>query len=86
MTIALHGSRCGATCEGYGLLLAEFFCLLTALATTTIASKTGSTTGLAGAFYENPTFLQEFWVNLAGIHTVLGVLAGGIVVSKVCRA
>jgi len=64
----------------HGVLLGEFFALLVALATTIIPTKTGSKYGIAGHFFEEPTFLQEFTVNLIGVHLVLVLLALVVVV------
>ena len=62
----------------HGLFLGETFALLVALATTIVPSKTGSKTGISGHFFEEPTFMQEFWVNLVFIHAILILLAVGI--------
>ena len=63
----------------HGLFLGEFCALLIALATTILPTKTGSKHGIAGHFFEEPTFLQEFVVNLVGIHVVF-ILLGVVVV------
>lgn len=61
-----------------GLLLVEFTALLIALASTVVPTKTGSKTGISGFFFENPTFVQEFLINLVGVHLMMGVLALGL--------
>ena len=64
----------------HGLLLGEFFALLVALATTITPTKTGSKYGISGHFFEEPTFLQEFMVNLVGVNLMLLLLGIGIAV------
>ena len=64
----------------HGLLFAEFFALLVALATTIVPTKTGSKYGIAGHFFEEPTFLQEFIVNLVGVNLMLVLLGIGIAI------
>jgi hypothetical protein len=65
----------------HGLFLGESCALFIALATTTIVpSKTGSITGISGHFFKEPTFIQEFWVNLVFINVILVLLAAGIAV------
>ena len=63
-----------------GLFLGEFCALLIALATTVLPTKTGSKYGIAGHFFEEPTFLQEFVVNFVGVHAVFILLAVVVVI------
>ena len=58
-----------------GLLLAEFVAVLVGLATTIIPGKTGAEYGIAGHFFERPTFLQEFLINFLFFNLVLVLLA-----------
>jgi hypothetical protein len=60
----------------HGLFLGESCALFIALATTIVPSKTGSKTGISGHFFKEPTFIQEFWVNLVFINVILVLLAG----------
>lgn len=59
----------------HGLFLGESFALLVALATTIVPTKAGSKYGIAGHFFAEPTFLQEFIVNLVAVHMVFILLA-----------
>ena len=64
----------------HGLLYGEFFSVLVALATTILPTRSGSRYGIAGHFVDEPTFLQEFLVNLVFVNGVLIILALGLVV------
>lgn len=64
----------------HGLLLGEGFTLLVALATTVVPSKTGSRFGIAGHFFDEPTFWQEFLVNLVFVHATFLLIAAVVAV------
>jgi len=62
----------------HGLFLAEFIAILVGLATTIVPSKTSSDSGVAGYFFEEPTFMQEFLVNFLFFNIILILLAAGL--------
>lgn len=63
-----------------GLILGEVVVVLIAFAATIVPSKTGSQHGIAGHLFDDPTFLQEFVVNLVGVHVVVLLLGAALAV------
>jgi hypothetical protein len=62
----------------HGLFLAEVLAVVIALAMTITPSKTGSDTGVAGHFFDDPTFVQELFVNLVISNVMMVLVAAGI--------
>lgn len=62
----------------HGLFLAEFVAVLVGLATTIIPGKTGSDSGIAGYFFKDPSFPQEFLINFLFFNMILILLVAGL--------